>query len=463
MQWGGGDDAWEEGGWNNKWRPSGSGTTSHARRQRIQAAARERDRLAALGDSVALADKAKKEAQKAASMKKQAEEAAQQAAKTAAEAKAAAEAAAASHDWVEVGPSRKKPRKGTPREPPCQKEKTNRKGPPCQKEKPKQKETPCQKEKPKQKETPCQKEQDKKNNTPCQKEQQKTKETPCQQEQDKKEAPCQKEQEKKGAPCQKEQEKKDAPGQKDGQKEEKEKASAPEGAKDGGSKALGPSEKEKRREQEKEAKDESLSKGKKTNKQADHGGMEVDWGNGSSSASSSSSSASSGTPSPGTPDPLTKGDGKEPAEKPPKRVAVDWHKVLVHNDLYDLRSTKWLQKLKDAGYEVHLLSYCGWKRSKEVYDWAWFEWDGWASVSFTWKQCGKEGKAQWCLDHGVSKLVDDNIDICTEAIKFGIEAYPIVPAGQRRKKGQPKLQSCFSDFPAAAIDILKDEKPLTKG
>ena len=85
MQWGGGDDAWEEGGWNNKWRPSGSGTTSHARRQRIQAAAQERDRLAALGDSVALADKAKKEAQKAASMKKQAEEAAQQAAKTAAE------------------------------------------------------------------------------------------------------------------------------------------------------------------------------------------------------------------------------------------------------------------------------------------------------------------------------------------------------------------------------------------
>ena len=33
--------------------------------------------------------------------------------------------------------------------------------------------------------------------------------------------------------------------------------------------------------------------------------------------------------------------------------------------------------------------------------------------------------------------------------------YAIVPAGQRRKKGQPKLQSCFSDFPAAAIDREK--------
>ena len=64
MQWDDDDDwEWGDGGWNNKWRPTGIGTTSHARRARIQAAAQERDRLAALGDSAALADKAKKEAQ----------------------------------------------------------------------------------------------------------------------------------------------------------------------------------------------------------------------------------------------------------------------------------------------------------------------------------------------------------------------------------------------------------------
>ena len=197
----------------------------------------------------------------------------------------------------------------------------------------------------------------------------------------------------------------------------------------------------------------------KTSQQSDDG-MGVDWGNSSSCATSSN--ASSGTPSPGSPDPLTKGnDCKKglPKKQPPKRVAVDWHKVLVHGNLYDLTAAPWLQRLKDAGYEVHLLSYCGWKRSHEVYDWAWFEWNGWASVSFTWEQCGKEGKAQWCLDNGVSKLVDDNAEICSEAIQFGIQAYPIVPAGQRRKKGQPKLQSCFSDFAAAAIDILKEENP----
>ena len=431
MQWDDDDWEWGDGGWNNKWRPTGSGTTSHARRARIQAAAQERDRLAALGDSAALADKAKKEAQKAASMKKQAEEAAEQAARTAAQAAEAAAAASQAAGWVEVGPSRKKPRKG----PPCQKEKPNKREPPCQKEQPKKKETPCQKEQQKKKETPCPKEQPKKKETPCQKGQANKKETPCQ----------------------KEQEKKDAPGQ----KEQKESV-PPEGSKDGVSKKLGPSEKEQAKEKEQskgltKAKDDSLPKGKKSSHQSSDDGMSVDWGN-----SSSSASASSGTPSPGSPDPLTKGDdGKKglPKKQPPKRVAVDWHKVLVHNNLYDLTATPWLQKLKDAGYEVHLLSYCGWKRSHEVYDWAWFEWNGWASVSFTWKQCGKEGKAQWCLDNGVSKLVDDNADICSEAIQFGIQAYPIVPAGQRREKGQPKLQSCFSDFAAAAIDILKEENP----
>ena len=431
MQWDDDDWEWGDGGWNNKWRPTGSGTTSHARRARIQAAAQERDRLAALGDSAALADKAKKEAQKAASMKKQAEEAAEQAARTAAQAAEAAAAASQAAGWVEVGPSRKKPRKGHP----CQKEKPNKREPPCQKEQPKKKETPCQKEQQKKKETPCPKEQPKKKETLCQKGQANKKETPCQ----------------------KEQEKKDAPGQ----KEQKESV-PPEGSKDGVSKKLGPSEKEQAKEKEQskgltKAKDDSLPKGKKSSQQSSDDGMSVDWGN-----SSSSASASSGTPSPGSPDPLTKGDdGKKglPKKQPPKRVAVDWHKVLVHNNLYDLTATPWLQKLKGAGYEVHLLSYCGWKRSHEVYDWAWFEWNGWASVSFTWKQCGKEGKAQWCLDNGVSKLVDDNADICSEAIQFGIQAYPIVPAGQRRKKGQPKLQSCFSDFAAAAIGILKEENP----
>ena len=78
---------YEEGDWaqgtNNKARPSGSGTTSWARRQRVQAAAQERDRLAAAGHADALEAQAKAAARKAASMKKQAEEAQEEAARIA--------------------------------------------------------------------------------------------------------------------------------------------------------------------------------------------------------------------------------------------------------------------------------------------------------------------------------------------------------------------------------------------
>ena len=51
-------------GWNKAGRPAGSGTTTKCRRDRIRAAARERDRLAAEGDQDAIALKAQKMASK---------------------------------------------------------------------------------------------------------------------------------------------------------------------------------------------------------------------------------------------------------------------------------------------------------------------------------------------------------------------------------------------------------------
>ena len=51
-------------GYNKAGRPAGSGTTTQRRRDRIRAAARERDRLAAEGDQDAMALKAEKMAKK---------------------------------------------------------------------------------------------------------------------------------------------------------------------------------------------------------------------------------------------------------------------------------------------------------------------------------------------------------------------------------------------------------------
>ena len=58
-----------------------------------------------------------------------------------------------------------------------------------------------------------------------------------------------------------------------------------------------------------------------------------------------------------------------------KRIAVDWHGVLVtgygKEVTYNHYNNWWLDQLVNNGYEVHLLSFCGWKRSREVKAWAW--------------------------------------------------------------------------------------------
>ena len=160
-----------------------------------------------------------------------------------------------------------------------------------------------------------------------------------------------------------------------------------------------------------------MTKGKEWKKKCAKSDEQAGWGGSSSSSEGSYSFSRSPTP-PAHPKPKkTKKDdrnmpGLELSMSDAKKVAVDWHKVLQINNYYDEKNTEWLQKLKDSGYEVHLLSYCGYQRSQEVYAWAWSVWDGWACVSFTWSQCGFQGEARWCLQNMVSKVTDDNLDIC---------------------------------------------------
>ena len=143
--------------------------------------------------------------------------------------------------------------------------------------------------------------------------------------------------------------------------------------------------------------------------------------------------------------------------KPNKRIAVDWHGVLVINDQYNKENTECLESLKKAGYEVHLLSFCGFKRSQEVWNWAWHEWEGWTSVNFTWKRCGPKGKAVWCKNYDISKMIDDNMDICWECLDHGIESFPISLPGSKFDRNGRKSISCYSNFKAAVQEILSRE------
>ena len=103
----------------------------------------------------------------------------------------------------------------------------------------------------------------------------------------------------------------------------------------------------------------------------------ADWGRSSSEEPSSTSSSSSSSPAP----PPQKKEKREGPVQPilemrnNKRIAVDWHGVLVtgygKEVTYNHYNNWWLDQLVNNGYEVHLLSFCGWKRSREVKAWAW--------------------------------------------------------------------------------------------
>ena len=168
---------------------------------------------------------------------------------------------------------------------------------------------------------------------------------------------------------------------------------------------------------------------------------------------------------------LTKGEAPLSLTcKPNKKVAVDWHGVLVIDDFYKPSNNFFLQKLHKAGFEVHCLSFCGYKRAQEVWNWAWHEWENWASVSFTWKPCGEDGKTEWCLNHDITMLVDDRGDICSEAAKNGIEIFPVQPDTSSRKK-KHFFNQVFANFEAVVEEILsrnlwswqKIDNTLTKG
>lgn len=97
------------GGYNNKWKLSGSGTTSCARKQRIQAAAQERGRKALLGDPEALKEKAAAEARKAKSLQETADKAAAEAAATQQMLRAAEEEVSSKRQKKKQGPCQKEP------------------------------------------------------------------------------------------------------------------------------------------------------------------------------------------------------------------------------------------------------------------------------------------------------------------------------------------------------------------
>ena len=89
------------------------------------------------------------------------------------------------------------------------------------------------------------------------------------------------------------------------------------------------------------------------------------------------------------------------------------------------QSIRCLDRLRQLGYKVHLVSYCGENRWRQVHSEALGAWDGWESMTRTDQRCGPNGKVEYLLSQGISVLIDDTAEILQEALLKGIKVYPI--------------------------------------
>ena len=164
----------------------------------------------------------------------------------------------------------------------------------------------------------------------------------------------------------------------------------------------------------------------------------------SSSSSSSTSSTSSAQqeakrPKPGVEAPCQKeasarqwvNDGHRwiTKEEAQKRIAIDYFQTLIKGSGQKLHweDRAALQKLKDKGYYLILLSYCGVERSEEILQdlddqdmLKYFD-----KIRFTWKKCGRQGKATYCRDNHIPFIFDDCKEIVDECSAMGVYPYRI--------------------------------------
>ena len=147
-------------------------------------------------------------------------------------------------------------------------------------------------------------------------------------------------------------------------------------------------------------------------------------------------------------------------------IAIDHHNVLEVNGHIYPQSIRSLNQLRDLGYRVHLVSYCGEHRFKTVHSEALGAWDGWASITRTEQRCGPGGKTAFLLHQGISVLMDDTAEILQEALLKGIRVYPITTPHEHHewnKANKPKGARFNHRYLTDAINcFINDEKSRKK-
>jgi len=142
-------------------------------------------------------------------------------------------------------------------------------------------------------------------------------------------------------------------------------------------------------------------------------------------------------------------------EEAQKRIAIDYFQTLIKGSGQKLHweDRAALQKLKDKGYYLILLSYCGVERSEEILQdlddqdmLKYFD-----KIRFTWKKCGRQGKATYCRDNHIPFIFDDCKEIVEECSAMGVYPYRI-----NTKRHTHTAGHCY--FCQAVEQFLRDQK-----
>lgn len=145
----------------------------------------------------------------------------------------------------------------------------------------------------------------------------------------------------------------------------------------------------------------------------------------------------------------------KPLKQGKKELCLDWQGVFqIQMGGKDCVPDGHIQKawyLQAENWDIHILSYAGKKMAQEVKAWAWSLPVKWASVNCCAERTGKWGKTAWAKWLACSVVMDDNKDICQEALEEGLEVLPITTQHQRHVWywGKP-----FDSFPEAVDHLL---------
>eukprot|EP00435_Cladocopium_sp_Y103_P049852 s605_g15.t1 len=194
-----------------------------------------------------------------------------------------------------------------------------------------------------------------------------------------------------------------------------------------------------------------------------------DWGDGSKSSSSSSSTSSSSSVQEPPSKKMKEEDTLDKRGKSFKwqlkeapvvlterpKVAIDWHRTLAFQDHVTEGSIKMLKALKEAGFDVWLVSYSATERAKATERKSNQIWDGWSGQIFTPDRCGRRGKANACWKEGIQTIFDDNWDIIQECKAWKMETYAVVPRYQAQWWEGEVTYPSFSAAAAAFLDKRK--------